>query len=275
MIKPLIRLTLTVGVAGATFLSWGAIENLTAIALPEEEVLEKLEPVPVFTIADEQGAPLVASGEDDAKVAGVFISQQDANEFVNQLKTENPELAAQVQVVPVSLGEVYKLAESVQSQENALNFAYVPEEEAVNSAKTIGEENQQPYQGGVPLFVARGGEGNGYLTFERNSQQVIPFFFDKAQLEQMVARFKEQEPEKAANVDIEVHPLEGVIETLETSSDEILEKIVLVPSTESIQFLQNVSAPAAGEGQTLPPSDLEANPDPGAEATPEAEAESK
>ena len=265
MIKPLIRWSITLGVAGATFLSWGAIENLIAIALPEAEILEKLEPVPVFTIADEQGAPLVASGEDEAKVAGVFISQTDANQFVNQLKTENPELAEKVRVVPVSLGEVYKLAQSAESEENALNFAYVPEEEAVASAKTIGEQNQQPYQGGVPLFVARGGEGKGYLTIERNSQQVIPFFFDKTQLEAMVNRYKEQEPEIADNIEIEVHPLEGVVETLETGSDEILEKIVLVPSTESIEFLQNVSAPAAGEGQTLP----QATP----EATPEAEPE--
>lgn len=261
MIKPLVRWSVTLGVAGATFLSWGVLENLVAIALPEEEVLEKLDPVPVFTIADEQGAPLVASGENEAKVAGVFISQDDANEFVNQLKTENPELAEKVKVVPVSLGEIYQLSESAQSEENALNFAYVPEEEAVNSAKTLGEANQQPYQGGVPLFVARGGEGKGYLTFERDSQQVIPFFFDKAQLEEMVARFKEQEPEIAANVDIEVHPLEGVIETLETGSDEVLEKIVLVPSSESIEFLQNVSAPPAGEGQTLPQTAPEATPE--------------
>ena len=261
MMKSLIRWSITVGVAGATFLSWGAIENLIAIALPEAEVLEKLDPVPVFTIADEQGAPLVASGEDEAKVAGVFISQDDANEFVNQLKTENPELAEKVRVVPVSLGEVYKLAGSSEGGENALNFAYVPEEEAVTSAKTLGEQNQQPYQGGVPLFVARGGEGKGYLTFEKDSQQVIPFFFDKAQLEEMVARFKEQEPEIAASVDIEVHPLEGVIETLETGSDEILEKIVLVPSTESIEFLQNVAPSPAEEGQIVPEAAPEAAPE--------------
>lgn len=261
----LIRWSMTLGVAGTAFLGWGIAENLQAIALPQEEVLEKLDPVPVFTIADEQGAPLVASGEDEAKVAGVFISQDDANEFVNQLKTENPELAQKVKVVPVSLGEVYKLSESAQTEENALNFAYVPEEEAVNSAKTIGEANQQPYQGGVPLFVARGGEGKGYLTFERDSQQVIPFFFDKAQLEEMVAKFKEQQPEIADNVDIEVHPLEGVIETLETGSDEILQKIVLVPSTESLEFLQNVSAPPAGEGQTLPQAAPEAAPETPAE----------
>ncbi len=247
MIDKLVRWSAGLGIAGVFFLGSGIAENLTALALPREEVLKKLDPVPVFTIADEQGAPLVASGEDEAKVAGVFISQEDANQFVDQLKAKNPELAEKVQVVPVSLGEVYKLSESAKSQENALNFAYVPEQEAVDSAKTIGEANQQPYQGGVPLFVAKGGEEKGYLTIEKDSQQVIPFFFDKQQLEEMVAKFKQQKPEIADSVNIEVVPLEGVIETLETSEDKMLEKIVLVPTQESIQFLQNSSAPTAPE----------------------------
>jgi hypothetical protein len=253
MIKSLVRWSAALGVAGTAFIGLGIAENLTAQALPQEEVLKKLDPVPVFTIADEQGAPLVASGQDQAKVAGVFISQDDANQFVNQLKTKNPELATKVKVVPVSLGEIYKLSESSQSQENALNFAYVPEQEAVNSAKTIGEANKQPYQGGVPLFVAKGGEDKGYLTIEKNSQQVIPFFFDKQQLEEMVAKFKQQKPEIANSVNIEVVPLERVIETLETSQDTMLEKIVLVPTTESIQFLQNTS-PAPGSGTTPAPA---------------------
>jgi hypothetical protein len=253
MIKSLVRWSAALGVAGIAFIGLGITENLTAQALPQEEVLKKLDPVPVFTIADEQGAPLVASGQDKAKVAGVFISQNDANQFVDQLKTKNPELAGKVKVVPVSLGEIYKLSESSQSQQNALNFAYVPEQEAVNSAKTIGQANKQPYQGGVPLFVAKGGEDKGYLTIEKNSQQVIPFFFDKQQLEQMVAKFKQQKPEIANSVNIEVVPLEGVIETLETSQDQMLEKIVLVPTTESIEFLKNAS-PATGSGTTPAPA---------------------
>lgn len=247
MMKLLVRWTAGLGVIGTLFLVSG-----TAFALPEAEVLKKLDPVPVFTIADEQGAPLVASGDDQAKVAGVFISQEDANQFVNQLKTKNPELANKVKVVPVSLGEVYKLAGAAKTQENALNFAYVPQEEAVTSAKTIGEANQKPYQGGVPLFVAKGGEDKGYLTIEKNSQQVIPFFFDKQQLEEMVAKFKEQKPDVASSVDIEVVPLEGVIQTLETSEDAMLQKIVLVPTAESIQFLQNVSTSPAGEVAPAP-----------------------
>ena len=246
MMKSLIRWSATLGLVGTTVLYSGLAKNLKAWALPAEQVLQKLDPVPVFTIADEQGAPLVASGEDEAKVAGVFISQQDANQFVSQLQSKNAELASKVKVVPVSLGEVYKLAGSNESQENALNFAYVPQEAAVNSAKTILAETGQEYQGGVPLFVAKGGDDKGYLTIEKDSQQVIPFFFEKQQLENMVEKFKQQKPDVAANVNIEVVPLEGIIETLETSDDEMLNKIVLVPSTESLEFLQNNNPAPAG-----------------------------
>jgi intracellular sulfur oxidation DsrE/DsrF family protein len=236
MIKSLIRRSAALGIVGTALVSSGLI-SLKALALPAEQVLQKLNPVPVFTIADEQGAPLVASGKDDAKVAGVFISQQDANNFVTRLQGQNPELAKKVKVVPVSLGEVYKLAQE-NPEASGLNFAYVPNEAAVSDAKTVSGNK---YAGGVPLFVAKGGDDNGYLTIEKDSQQVIPFFFEKKQLENMVEKFKTQKPDLAATVNIEVVPLEGVIQTLQTSNDQMLTKIVLVPTTESLQFLQQNS----------------------------------
>lgn len=237
MIKSLIRRGTLIGIVSTAILST-SLSNLKALALPAEQIVQKLNPVPVFTIADEQGAPLVASGENDAKVAGVFISQQDANDFVTRLESENPDLASKVQVVPVSLGEVYKLAQE-NAENEGLNFAYVPNEAAVDDAKTVSGTQ---YEGGVPLFVAKGGDDNGYLTIEQDSQQVIPFFFEKQQLENMVEKFKTQKPDLAATVNIEVVPLEGVIQTLQNNDDPMLSKIVLVPSTESIQFLQE-SAP--------------------------------
>jgi hypothetical protein len=238
MMNSLIRWSTTLSLVGTTLLGSCLIANGRVWALPTDQIIEKLNPVPVFTIADEQGAPLVASGQDNAKVAGVFISQEDAQTFVGRLQTENPELAQKVKVVPVSLGEVYKLAQTSQNQENGLNFAYVPEQEEVDSAKTILTQNGKQYEGGVPLFVAKGGQDKGYLTIEKESQQVIPFFFEKKQLEDIVTKFKQQKPELANTVSIEVVLLEGVIATLQDKNDPMLSKIVLVPSTESLQFLQ-------------------------------------
>ncbi len=83
----------------------------------------------------------------------------------------------------------------------------------------------------------------------------------------MVTKFKEQKPDVAASVDIEVVPLEGVIETLETSEDKMLEKIVLVPSTESIEFLQNSSS--QNGGITAPGAAPKITPDAAPEANPE------
>ena len=233
MIQSLIRRSAILGMVGTAILG-SSLVHLKALALPTEQILQKLNPVPVFTIADEQGAPLVASGDNDSKVAGVFISQKDANAFVSRLQSENPDLASKVQVVPVSLGEVYKLAQST-SADGEINFQYVPNQVAVNDAKSLANAE---YEGGVPLFVAKGGADDGYLTIERDSKKVIPFFFDKQQLENMVEQFKTQKPELASTISIEVVPLEGVIQTLQTDDNPILTQIVLVPSTESLQFLR-------------------------------------
>ena len=65
----------------------------------------------------------------------------------------------------------------------------------------------------------------------------------------MVEKFKTQKPDLAETVNIEVVPLEGVIQTLQTSEDQMLTKIVLVPSTESLQFLQQNSATQQQEQQ--------------------------
>ena len=238
--KSLMRWGVTISLIGTTVLGPWLIQNKT-LALPTEQIVEKLQAVPVFTIADEQGAPLVASQENDVKVTGVFISQADAANFVERLKEQNAELAGQVRIVPVSLGEIYQIAEENETQTNGLNFAYVPRQSEVDIARALLTERGEEYRGGVPLFVAKAGENAGYLTIERNNTQVIPFFFEKRQLEELVEKFKEDKPELAASVTIDVVPLEGIIDTLERSDDENLTKIILVPTEESINFIRNNS----------------------------------
>jgi hypothetical protein len=243
--KSILRLSATLGLIGSTVLASLFGNSLPALALSAEQIVEKLKVIPVFTIADEQGAPLVASNnnEESKKVTGVFISKQDAQKFVEDLKKNQPEIGNKVKVVPVSLAEVYKLeqnSENQQNQQNNIDFAYVPVEQQVESAKNILGQQGKKYEGGVPLFVAKGGQSKGYLTIEQNNQQVIPFFFEQKQIQEMVERFKQQKPDLASTVTIEVVPLEGVIATLQQSNDQMLDKILLVPSTESIEFLRSL-----------------------------------
>ncbi|MEO1673057.1 MAG: Tic22 family protein [Cyanobacteria bacterium J06631_2] len=207
--------------------------NLSAVDAIAEE---KLDSVPVFTIADEEGAPLVAIGKDGVKVAGVFISQKDADEFVIQLSVENHELASKVEVVPVSLGEVNYLA-----RQGNINFAYIPEDTEVENAKVILAANGGEYEEDVPLFVPKFRNSQKYLTVNIGGQQVVPFCFELSQLEELVAEYQDESFGMAEVVDIEVRLLSDAIDELENPADDIInsEKIVLVPTAESIQFLQN------------------------------------
>ncbi|MEW6494887.1 MAG: Tic22 family protein [Cyanobacteriota bacterium] len=246
--KSLVRWSATLGLVGTALLGSFGLENLKALALPEAQVAEKLQAVPVFTVTDPQGAPLVATvpdGQNQAQaVAGVFISQKDAQAFVQRLQKDKPDLAKNVQVVPVSLAQIVKLKQENQNKPDGLNFAFIPAQQQVQSAQAImGQSGQQgqPFQG-TPLFVARGGQGDGYLTVQENGKQVIPFFFDKEQLQAMVDRFKQQQPNLASTVKVEAVPLEGVIYTLQTSNNQELSSIVIVPSQESISFLRSLPA---------------------------------
>ncbi|MEQ8468473.1 Tic22 family protein [Coleofasciculus sp. E1-EBD-02] len=242
--KSLVRWSATLGLVGTTLLGSFFGGNLRALALTEQQVMEKLQTVPVFTVTDGEGSPLVASipsqNNQNEAVAGVFISQRDAEAFVERLKQEKPELGNQVRVVPVSLAEVYQLDQQSQNQPNGLDFAYIPVQQQVQSAQQLLGQGQEFR--GVPLFVAKGGQEGGYLTIQQEGQQVIPFFFDKEQLQNLVNRFKEQQPNLASSVQIQVVPLEGIINTLQTQDNPQLEQILLIPSQESLQFLRQSSS---------------------------------
>ena len=242
--KSLIRWTATLGLVGTTMLTSLLGSYSKALALPEEQIVKTLQSVPVFAIADDQGVPLIAV-EKEQKFTGVFISKQDAQNFFEQLKKENPEVASKVKVQAVSLAQVYKMQTS-QTQQNRLIIDFVPKESEVESAKKLLSERGQQYQGGVPLFVPKAGKESNFLVISRNNQDFIPFFFEKAAALQMVEQYKKANPAEAATVKIDVIPLESVIATLQQSNDEALTKILLYPSQETIDFIRansNQNAP--------------------------------
>ena len=259
--KSLVRLGAILGIAGSALLGSLATDNMSALALPEPQILDKLRPVPVFTITDAAGAPLIASvpkqgqGQSgNASVAGIFISQKDAQAFVEQLKTRNPQLAASVRVMPVSLGEIYQISQANKGKPDEVQFAYVPTPQQVQSAKTVLQQTGQQVNefNGVPLFLARGGPENGYLTIQRGQQEVIPLFFNKEELQAMVERFKQQQPNVTAAIKIEVVNLESVLEALRTENDPFLTQLILIPPRESLEFVRSLQPAGAGNQNQRP-----------------------
>ena len=123
--KSLIRWTATLGLVGTTMLTSLLGSYSKALALPEEQIVKTLQSVPVFAIADDQGSPLIAVGEKEQKFTGVFISKQDAQNFFERVKKENPEVASKFKVRLVSLADVYRMQAS-QTQPHLLIIDFVP-----------------------------------------------------------------------------------------------------------------------------------------------------
>lgn len=258
--KSLIRWSATLSLIGGVFCSSIFAGAARVLALPAAQVMERLRSVPVFTLANEQGAPLVATpdeGESRQPVAGVFISHQDAETFLNNLKNSNPQAAQGVRVVPVSLADVYQLAQQQGSQQgqqssDQLRFAFIPAQQQVDAAMTLLRQNGQTVERfqGVPLFVARsGGQNAGYLTIRQGDKQVIPVFFDKAELQGVIDRLRQQQPDLASNVSVQVVNLEGLIQTLQTSDNPELNQLLLVPQRSSVDFVRSLQPEGQGQGQ--------------------------
>jgi hypothetical protein len=230
-------------VAGSLFTG-----GLRALALTQAQIVEMLSAVPMFTITDSNGSPLVASPAsaegDQGSVAGVFVSREDAQAFLQRISSQNPEIANNVRVTPVSLGEVYQLATASANQNSGLRFAYFAERDQVESAVQIlrqgGQQVSAEQFNGVPLFLAKAGADGGYLTISQNGEQVIPIFFEREGLQRLVDRVRQQQPDLATSIEIQVVNLEGVIQTLESSNNPELSQVILIPTADSIEYIRSL-----------------------------------
>ncbi len=261
--KSFIRLGATLGIAGSVFLTGlsgignlPGIGNLEAIALPQDQVVKKLQEVPVFTLTNPKGEFVVLSRNDASKPisqVGFFISKQDAQKFLdNRLKKENPQLASTLQVRPLSLADYYKIVQESKKKPDSVIYTLVPTQQQVASATSMLNQNGKKGEqfNGIPLFVPKFKKDNSYLTIPvaQGNERYIPFFFEKEQAVALLDEFKKAVPKEAENTEIQVVDLYGVMEALNSSNDPSINKIVLYPSRESINFIRSLApnqSPAA------------------------------
>ncbi|MEM7771361.1 MAG: Tic22 family protein [Cyanobacteria bacterium P01_E01_bin.6] len=248
--KSLIRKGAAALTAGGIIVGSIISAGFSAMALTSEEITQQLRHVPVFTVTDETGSPLVSelSEEDDIPpVTQVFISQSDAEAFISGLGEADPELASSVRVTPVSLARIYEVALQGQDPDSRLEFVFVPQENQVQSAVTIIQDSgevEEPIDefSGVPLFTARSleaeGDGFGYLTIQQGDREVVPVFFTREDLQLLLSEIAESQPDLASTLQQHVLRLEDLIYTFETSENEDLQQIRLIPSSETLRYLQ-------------------------------------
>ncbi|MGK7945414.1 MAG: Tic22 family protein [Microcystaceae cyanobacterium] len=240
MMKSLLRRATTLGLIGSVVVTSWLGSTLKALGIPESEITRVLSPIPVFMIVNGEGLPLVLQqNETNKKFTLAFVSEDDAKKAYDQFQQENPDQSQAFKVMGVPLPEVYKLQIASAQEEDGLSVQYVPTATEVQVAQQLLEPAGQEYKGGVPLFVATGGPDKGYLTVkDPNDETIIPFFFEKEQIQSMVDAAKKDSPDIANTIKIEVVLLEQVMSALTTKDDEWLTKIRFVPSEDAANYVR-------------------------------------
>ncbi len=237
--QKLVRWSVTVGLVASTLLSTWLSHPLKVLALPTAEVAKILQAIPVHTIINDKGDPLLSVVDDKTLVATVFMSRQEAQKVFQQLQKEQPDIAKQVKIQVLPLGVIYQAIKSSSNDQKHLLLQYIPVQTEVELAKQVLKAAGEEYQGGVPLFIASGGSEGGYLTVEQNNEPVVPFFFEKATIQQMIEQLKKDQPDLASSIKIEIVPLEVLIDNLEKKDDEFFKSIRLWPTQEMIQVIRS------------------------------------
>lgn len=268
--KSLIRWSVILGLVGSSVFGPAISQQMAAIALPESEVLKRMEGIPLFTVTNQEGVPVLATVPNpqdknkQVQVATFFTSQQDAQTLVNNLKTKRPEIGKIAKVVPISLRQAYELAQQNKDNKENLVFQFLPAQQQVQSALTLLQQGGQKVEqfNGIPLFYAVGGQDKdkGFLTLEQGQTKVIPFYFNKQDLQTVLDQLKQQNPQLGATTKIEVTTLDQVISSMLQEDGPTVAQIQLVPAREALDFVLKEQQGVTPNPQAKPPQTAPAKP---------------
>jgi Tic22-like family len=277
--KSIVRLGLTLSLLGGTVFGPSLIQTPAAFAMPEADALKRLEPIPVFTLTNGQGIPILASVADpknkakQLQIATFFMSQQDAQSLLTTLKTQKPDLGKDAKILSLSMRQAYDIKTKNKSKADTLVFEFLPPKQQVDAALAILKKDGQNVKEfpDIPLFFAIGGADKGLLTLEQGKEKVIPFYFNQQDLQGMLDQLKQRDPKLSSTTKVQVTSLSKIVDSLMKENSAGIQQITLVPDRAALQYaLQQQGgskAPAkagtaapAKSGATAPPASTPAKP---------------
>jgi Tic22-like family len=224
-----------------------AISPLPVQALPEAQVVTKLQKIPVFTITNQTGnffQQSTGTAPNSRLSTPVFMELKDAVAFLKKLKKEQPQNSKVAQITIVPMSEVYKLQLESKKKSANMSFVFVPTEQQLKNALAIQKQKYQankPYL--VPLFVIAIAKNKQYVTIQTN--KLTSLFLDKKEAQQSLDMYKKTEPKLAAQAKIKVYYLQNVLEDFARRDYPGQDQLVLVPSPESRESIRKLQAAQA------------------------------
>lgn len=233
------------------------LATVPAHALTEAQVLERLNGIPVFTITDDKGAPLLGTAPQQGtnrppQVLLFFLNPDDAQATLSQIRRSNPAVGSKARIVIRSMNDAYEVIRRNQNKKD-IAFQIVPAKASLDSARTIltSQGKAADKLPNVPVFFATGGKdkNEGLLTLEQNGKQLVPFFFDQKDLQSLIDRAKQQQPNVASSTKIQVtslfQVLDSMVATKNNRPNPDTERFTFVPSRNAFEYvLKNQPAAA-------------------------------
>ncbi len=253
--QPLKNVIATLGISSALALSpvVGVVSGLSqpVHAMTEAQVLERLNSIPVFAITDDKGAPLLGtlpqqSNREAKQVLFFFLNPDEAQALLNQLKTSNPQVASKARVSILSMNQAYQTIKS--NKDKSVAFEFVPSRTSIESARAIikaqGKTDRDVPP--LPVFFATSGTGNqqGLLTIEAEGKQTVPFFFEQRDLQNLLDRAKQQQPNIAKDAKIQVTSLFVVLDNMvskDNKKNPEAERFQFVPSRTAFEYVMRMA----------------------------------
>jgi hypothetical protein len=269
----------TIGVSG--LLALAPVVGVTNVAQPayamtEAQAMERLNSIPVFTITDDKGAPLLAAipqqpnqPQEAKQLLIFFLSPEDAQATLKQIQTNNPSLGNKARVSVLPFSQAYKVIKD--NKDKTLAFRFEASRSSMESARAIikaqGKTDKDVPP--LPVFFATSGTGDkqGLLTIESEGQQTVPFFFDQKDLQSLLDRARQQQPNLAKDTKIQVTSLFVVLDNMITKDNKPnpdAQRFQFVPSRTAFEYVLKLSGsnPPANRPATPAPTNRPATPAP-------------
>lgn len=254
--KSMIRKLAALGFTSVAVSSLTMASPQSALALTEQQIIDKLGNVPVFVILDQEGqllpTSIVNADDTEIPVPLLFIDSTEAEAFLEQGRAENPEAVGNAVVYPLPLSDFVDILEQPEAIVDAV--AYIPSAEAIEEASQL--EDQEVL--GVPLFAAINAENNQFFPSSNNT---IPLFFSLEDLQSELSSLYTTDPSLEATIDVEVMSFQMVLRSMTSNDpevDDLLELIQFVPSSATLQYIQSLPRGDAAPSEEAPPSEAPA-----------------
>lgn len=221
-----------------------------AVALSEDELLDKFSEVPVFVMVDSSGSyvtpvsDLPNDGLGNVALLRVFFNEDDVISFVRQIREENPRFHQGGSVGVIDLATVHRLAQ--EDRETPLKLLFIPQADDLQAARALDSDFGGATSSSlVPLFALQDASGN-YVSLsvdaeaEGDTQNIFSMFFSKEDADDVLAAIQTSNP-NLDQVRIGVISLADLSGDLLQRDDDAFDRVQFLPDSDVINHIQDLN----------------------------------